>query len=144
MRIAEILRTKGHVVITIATSQTVLDAAQLLVDRNIGSLVVTTAEDLPVGIITERDILRLAAQRPTELSTIMVGTVMTKELISASPTDGLAEMMDVMTIHKIRHLPVMESGRLTGLISIGDLVNACRVGAERENANLRHYIQGVS
>ncbi len=142
MRIEEILRSKGHDVVTITESKSVLDAARVLVDHNIGGLVVMEGERL-TGILTERDILRLTARNPGELGSIQVGSVMTRELITAKPEDQLAEMMDVMTERKIRHLPVMAGDRLTGIISIGDLVNACRVAAEEENSQLRQYIQGA-
>lgn len=142
MKIEEILRSKGHDVVTITESKSVLDAVQVLVDHNIGGLVVMEGER-PTGILTERDILRLTARNPGELGSIQVGSVMTRELITARPEDQLAEMMDVMTESKIRHLPVMEGDRLTGIISIGDLVNACRVMAEEENSQLRQYIQGA-
>ena len=142
MKIEDILRNKGHDVVTITESQTVLDAARVLVDHNIGGLVVTEGER-PTGILTERDILRLTARAPGELGSIRVGAVMTRELITARPEDQLAETMDVMTENKIRHLPVMEGDRLTGIISIGDLVNACRLLAEHENSELRQYIQGA-
>lgn len=142
MKIEEILRSKGHDVVTITESKSVLDAVQVLVDHNIGGLVVMEGER-PTGILTERDILRLTARNPGELGSIQVGSVMTRELITARPEDQLAEMMDVMTESKIRHLPVMEGDRLAGIISIGDLVNACRVMAEEENSQLRQYIQGA-
>ena len=142
MKIEEILRNKGHDVVTITESRSVLEAVQILVHHNIGGLVVTEGER-PTGILTERDILRLTARAPGELGSIRVGAVMTRELITARPEDQLAETMDVMTENKIRHLPVMEGDRLTGIISIGDLVNACRLLAEHENSELRQYIQGA-
>ncbi|NNF27932.1 MAG: CBS domain-containing protein [Gemmatimonadetes bacterium] len=142
MKILEILRSKGHNVVTITESQSVLEAVRLLVAENIGGLVVTEGER-PTGILTERDILRLTARAPSELGSISIGSVMTRDLITSSPQDRLSDMMDVMTENKIRHLPVVESGRLVGIISIGDLVNACRVSAETENSELRQYIQGV-
>ena len=142
MKIDEILRNKGHDVITITESKSVLAAVEVLVEHNIGGLVVTEG-DRPTGILTERDILRLTARSPGELGTIQVGSVMTRELITATPEDDLSHIMDVMTENKIRHLPVLEAGRLTGIISIGDLVNAFRVVAEEENSQLRQYIQGA-
>jgi CBS domain-containing protein len=66
-----------------------------------------------------------------------------RELIVARPEDQLREAMQVMTEERIRHLPVMEGKQLVGIISIGDLLNACRIVAERENAHLREYIQGA-
>ncbi len=142
MKIEEILRIKGHDVVTISESRSVLDAAQALVEHNIGGLVVTEGK-LPTGILTERDILRVTARTPSEVDSIQVATVMTRELITAEPGDHLTEVMDVMTENKIRHLPVMEGGRLVGIISIGDLVSACLSLAEDENSHLRQYIQGA-
>lgn len=142
MKIDEILRTKGREVVTITASKSVLDAVRVLVGRNIGSLVVTDGPQ-PIGILTERDILRLTARVPGELASIEVGSAMTRDMVTASPSDGLHEMMGVMTDRKIRHLPVLEDGELVGIISIGDLVNACRVSAEEENTHLRRYIRGA-
>ena len=142
MKIEEILCDKGHDVVTITESRSVLDAARVLVEHNIGGLVVMESERV-TGILTERDLLRLTAGRPGELGSIQVGTVMTRKMITARPEDELTDMMDVMTKNKIRHLPVMEGGQLVGIISIGDLVNACRIVAENENSQLREYIQGT-
>ena len=142
MKIKEILRNKGHDVVTITETRSVLDAAQALVDHNIGGVLVTEGELLR-GILTERDILRVTARSPGELDSIHVGTVMTRELITARPEDELTEVMDVMTQNKIRHLPVLKGDRLIGIISIGDLVNAFLVVAEEENSRLRQYIQGA-
>lgn len=142
MKIEEILRSKGSEVVTITEAESVLDAVRLLVDRNIGGLVVM--EGLrPTGIITERDVLRLTARAQGQLGSMTVGSVMTREVITASPQDSLTTMMDVMTENRIRHLPVIDADRLVGIISIGDLVNACRASAEAENTHLRQYIQGV-
>jgi CBS domain-containing protein len=142
MKIEEILRSKGSEVVTITEAESVLDAVRLLVDRNIGGLVVM--EGLrPTGIITERDVLRLTARAQGQLGSMTVGSVMTREVITASPQDSLTTMMDVMTENRIRHLPVIDADRLVGIISIGDLVNACRASAEAENMHLRQYIQGV-
>ena len=142
MKILEILSDKGHEVITIAQDRTVLEAAEVLVEHNIGGLVVTDGGRLS-GIVTERDILRTTARSPGRLGFMEVSQVMTREVITAGPEQELMEMMDVMTENRIRHLPVLDGDRLAGIISIGDLVNACRVVAEEENSHLRGYIQGV-
>jgi CBS domain-containing protein len=142
MKIEEILRKKGHDVLTITESKSVLAAAEVLVEHNIGGLVVMKGEHA-TGIVTERDILRATARRPGELDSIRVGEVMTRDLITAKPEDQLLQMMDVMAENKIRHLPILEGDRLAGIISIGDLVNACRVVAEEENSQLRQYIAGA-
>jgi CBS domain-containing protein len=142
MKIEEILRTKGHDVVTTTESGSVLEAVGILVEHNIGGLVVMEGER-PTGILTERDVLRLTARSPGELGTITVGDVMTRVLITVTPEDRLGDAMDVMTQNKIRHLPVMDGDRLAGIISIGDLVNACLILAEQENSELRQYIQGA-
>jgi len=142
MKIEEILRTKGHEVVTITESQSILDAVQVLVDRNIGGLVVTDGQR-PVGILTERDILRLTARSPGGFDSITVASVMTREVITGTPQDDLTSVMDTMTENKIRHLPVIADNQLAGIISIGDLVHAFRVSAEAENSQLRQYIQGA-
>jgi len=142
MKIGDILRHKGYAVVTIRETRTVLDAIGMLVEHNIGALVVTDREH-PTGIFTERDVLRLTARSPEALASLLVGAVMTREPITASPGDELGTVMDVMTERRIRHLPVVEREELVGIVSIGDLLNACRYVAEEENSHLRQYIQGA-
>ncbi|HSR41344.1 MAG TPA: CBS domain-containing protein [Longimicrobiales bacterium] len=140
MKIREILRRKGHDVVTVAPTSSVLDAVRTLVEHNIGSLVVIDEGDAPAGIITERDVLRLTSRAPGTLDETAVASAMTRDLVTATPDDELHEMMGVMTERRIRHLPVLEEGRLAGIVSIGDLVNACWSEARDENAHLREYI----
>ncbi len=142
MKIQEILQSKGHSVVTISEDRTVLEAAKILMEHGIGGLVVVDG-DRPIGILTERDVLRLTARTSGQLGSTMVRSVMTRELITATPEDELHAAMKVMTERKIRHLPIIEGERLAGIVSIGDLLNACRIVAEQENVLLRGYIQGV-
>ncbi len=142
MKIEEILTRKGREVVTITEEKSVLEAVQLLVAKGIGGLVVVEGQD-PIGIITERDILRLTAESDGDLGSIRTGSVMTRDLITGKPGDQLAHVMDIMTENRIRHLPVTDDDGLVGIISIGDLVNAFRVSAEEENSHLRQYIQGT-
>ena len=141
MKIRDILETKGRQVVTVDEDRTVLEAARTLAHHNIGSLLVTR-DDRPEGIITERDVLNLAAASPASLESTTIGAVMTRDLIVAGPDDELPDMMGVMTENRIRHLPVVEDEHVVGIVSIGDLLNACRVLAENENAHLRQYIHG--
>jgi len=139
MTMREILEHKGHEVVTMEGDRTVLEAVRILVRHGIGAVVV--ADGLrPRGILTERDVLRLAAEDPASLAAVQVAAAMTKDLVVAHPDDALHAMMGVMTERRIRHLPVVEEGRLIGIVSIGDLVQACRTLAEDENEQLRHYI----
>ncbi len=143
MKIRDILRLKGHDVVTASKDDSVLHAVRVLVDHNIGGVVVVDAKEV-IGILTERDILRLVARQPDELQALEVGQVMTDDVIKAAPDDDLANVVKVMTENRIRHLPVVEKGSVVGIVTIGDVVNAFRRVAEDENAHLRQYIQAGS
>jgi CBS domain-containing protein len=142
MTIQEILRNKGSEVVTTEPACTVLEAMRLLVRHNIGAVVVAENNEIH-GILSERDVLRLAAKDPQQLITRRVAEVMTTSLITAEPKDRLHHVMDLMTRHRVRHLPIIVEQRLAGIVSIGDIVNACRASAEAENDHLRDYIRGT-
>ncbi len=140
MKIRDILRYKGHEVVTASAGDSVLQTVRVLVDHDIGGVVVVDGGEV-IGILTERDILRLVASKPDELQALEVGQVMTRDVIKLAPDDDLAHVMEVMTENRVRHLPVIEEGRLAGIVTIGDVVNAFRRVAEDENAHLIQYIQ---
>ncbi len=143
MKIRDILRLKGSDIVTVYPNFTVHDAMRLLVEHNIGSVVV--AEDgLAIGILTERDVLRLGSRDPSSLRTTPVQDVMTKDLIVGLLDDSLEYVMEIMTKNRIRHLPIVEDGVLEGIVSIGDVVSALRQSVEAENHYMRDYIQGVA
>ncbi len=142
MRIRDVLQEKGHEVVSIPSDRTVLDAIRLLVDRNIGSLVITRAGTM-VGILTERDILRLAADRAGTFGALRVADVMTAEVLTAAPDDEIAHAMELMTRNRVRHLPVVSGDTVRGLLSIGDVVNALRRSVQTENDHLKQYIRGT-
>ena len=123
MRVYEILQSKGYTVYQILPSATVADAVERLVHFNCGSLLVSEAE-LIVGIVTERDILKAIESQRQNLSNLLVGNFMTRNLITGHPSDDVGEIMGKMTTHRVRHLPIMDSGHLVGMISIGDVVKA--------------------
>lgn len=141
MKLRDILRRKGSEVVTITPDAIVLDAMRTLVAHNIGSLVVVEGDEIR-GILTERDTLRLGAEDPASLGSTRVESAMTRDLVIGVAEDDLHYAMNVMTENRIRHLPIVAAGRLEGIVSIGDLVNACRTEAEVENRYLRDYIQG--
>jgi CBS domain-containing protein len=143
MNIRSILDRKGYDVVTALPGQTLLQVLRTLVERNIGAVVVTDGDDIR-GILSERDILRLAAVDPSAFADLPAAEVMTTEVVIGLPDDGLDYVMDVMTRNRIRHLPIVEDGRLRGIVSIGDVVNACRSQVEAENRYLHDYIQGVT
>lgn len=143
MLIRDILSLKGSTVVSIGPVNSVHEAVELLARENLGALVVMKGEEV-AGIITERDILRLAARSPHILSTQTVGEVMTKEVIVANPGDRIAYAMEIMTRNRIRHLPIIDDGALVGIVSIGDVVNALRDRTEAENKYLKDYISGAA
>ena len=141
MKIHELLEKKGFEVVTVPPSLPLQDAMHLLVKHNIGSVVV--AEDRVVlGILTERDILRLAAKDPAAMATMKTEDHMTKDVVVGLPGDSLDYVMEIMTKNRIRHLPIVDEGWMQGILSIGDVVNALRSRVEVENRYMRDYIQG--
>jgi CBS domain-containing protein len=142
MQIADILRTKGRTVEVIEPDRPVSAAITLLVQHRIGALVVQAGDEV-VGIISERDILRLADRDSARLAEIPVSRVMTRELVVGVPDDDISYVMEILTKNRVRHLPIISDNRLVGIVSIGDVVNAVRSGLEAENRYLREYVQGV-
>ena len=141
MKIRDILAGKGTSVVTITPDVTVHTAVQVLVDHNIGAVVVVDGSAI-AGILSERDILRLSADDPAQLSGRIVSDVMTKKVVTGAADDEIGHVMELMTNHRIRHLPIVEADALTGILSIGDVVNALRTEVEGENRHMRDYIQG--
>ena len=145
MRIRDILQSKGRDVIAVGPDQPVLSAVRVLSERRIGAVVVRRTEGGPLlGILSERDVLNLAAGDPRRLETAPVEEIMTHEVIVGSPDDDLDQVMNVMTENRIRHLPIVVDGALEGIVSIGDVVNAVRRKVESENRHLMDYIHGIA
>jgi CBS domain-containing protein len=140
MLVRDILSSKGRLVYTCAPDDSLADVADLLVGHNIGSLVVMQDDEM-VGIVTERDILRACAATRGPLDFLRVHERMTRCPVVASPGDDVADIMCLMTERRIRHVPVVERGRLVGIISIGDTVKAQHDELCRENHYLKSYIQ---
>ena len=141
MKIRDVLQRKGTGVVTVEPDRTVLEAMQTLVEHNIGAVVVTRGGK-PVGILSERDVLRLGAADLPSLATTLVADAMTKEVVVGVADDPVEYAAGIMTANRIRHLPILEGERLAGVVSIGDVVNAMKQEKEVENRYLRDYIQG--
>jgi CBS domain-containing protein len=141
MNIASLLASKGPTVITIRPEQTIRDALRQLASHNIGALVVVDEAARPVGIISERDIVR-AAGRDESVFGDLVGKIMTREVIVGQPSDDLLVVGSTMTERRIRHLPVVEGGRLVGIVSIGDVVKAQRDKYQGEVDTLQAQLTG--
>jgi CBS domain-containing protein len=125
MTIASILATKGNKVVTIRPEQSIRDALRVLADHNIGALVAIDPNRRPVGILSERDVVR-AAVRDEAVFGLTVSQLMTRDVIVGAPGDDLAAVGQTMIQRRIRHLPVVEGGKLIGMVSIGDVVKAQR------------------
>ncbi|MBA3946099.1 MAG: CBS domain-containing protein [Herpetosiphonaceae bacterium] len=123
MKLQTILATKGTKVFTIRPEQQVKEAINMLVEHNIGALVVVDEDSRPIGIISERDVIHVAAHNDKVLAQ-MIGEVMTKKLITCTAHDDIHAVAQTMTDRRIRHLPIVEDGKLVGILSIGDVVKA--------------------
>jgi CBS domain-containing protein len=141
MNIASLLATKGRLVVTTRAEQTIRDALGLLARHNIGALVVIDGSQLPIGIVSERDIVRAAA-RDEHVFSRTVGSLMTRDVIVGTPQDDLIAVGTTMTERHIRHLPVVDQGRLVGIVSIGDVVKAERDRYRGEVDTLQTLILG--
>ncbi len=145
MLLQEILASKGSTVYAISPEASLEDVVQSLVRHNCGSLVVCQSGDCGqgrlLGIITERDILRACA-RHDRLDRITVADAMTRDIVTGSPSDTVEDTMGLLTDRRVRHLPILENGRLLGIISIGDVVKAQHDNLTMENHYLKSYIHG--
>ncbi len=149
MRIKDILEDKGADVVTIDADQTIHAAVVKLNHHGFGALVVTGENGQIAGIVTERDILQCCGDNCTHLKNapprehalcpVLVRDIMTKELVIGVPGDDLNYAMGVMTKHRIRHLPILDDGKLAGIISIGDLINAHFEENVFESRTLKEY-----
>ena len=135
------LSDKGGKVVTIAPTASLADAAKLLAERRIGALVVTGAGDRVVGIVSERDIVRILASHGAAGFGIALTDVMTRKVVTCEPTATVSAVMEQMTAGKFRHVPVLDGEKLVGIISIGDVVKWRLQEMEREQNALRDYIQ---
>lgn len=139
MSVGTVLATKGSKVITIHPDQTVKDALAMLAKHNIGALVVVDDSELPVGIISERDIVRDAARNDNFMMNA-VQDVMTKDVVTGTAQDDLRSVANLMTERRFRHLPIVEDEKLIGIVSIGDIVKAQRDQYQGEVETLQTQI----
>jgi CBS domain-containing protein len=140
MQVKHILRSKGRDVITMDSEATLSEAARLLARRHIGALVVVDRNGGVAGILSERDIVRAMAEHSVAALAQSVSRHMTRAVSTCSETDTVDELMETMTHGRFRHMPVVENGRLCGIVSIGDVVKTCIAESTREAQSLREYI----
>lgn len=139
MTIASILRTKGTDVVTVRADMTVQDVVELLHRHRIGAVLVLDGDSV-VGVVSERDILRCLHEKGAGVLDARARDIMTAPVVSVAPGDSIEAGMTLMTERRVRHLPVLDGGRLIGLVSIGDLVKRRIEDAEYEASALKHYI----
>jgi len=136
MKIQTILATKGANILTVRANQTLKEAVVLLAKHKIGALIVVDEAGKLAGILSERDVIREAAQRD-DAPARPVSEVMTKAVVTGTPQDDLRSVMQTMTERRFRHMPIMDGGQLAGIISIGDVVKAQLDEYEGEIESLR-------
>jgi CBS domain-containing protein len=141
MKVRDILKRKTALLETIAPDQTLRETIDKIVAKGIGDLLVMK-DDFPVGIITERDIIRIMAAHGEKALARPVEEFMTRRLIIGIPDDDLDTVMAYMTNNRFRHLPIMDGRKLAGIISIGDIVKAQVHNLKIENRYLLDYITG--
>lgn len=143
MLVRQILGMKGGTdVVTLASGASVADAARVLSEKRIGAVVVTAEGGAPVGILSERDIVRELGKRGGGCLDDAVDTLMTREMVSCTPNETADQILEKMTEGRFRHLPVMEGGAMSGLISIGDVVKARLSELSMEKDALEGMIKG--
>lgn len=140
MNVEKILQQKGRNVATAETTATLLDIVKLLTSRKIGAVVVVEEGDQVAGIISERDIVRAISEAGEKGLSGIARDYMTSRVITCAKEDTVAELMSSMTAGRFRHLPVVEDGRLVGIVSIGDVVKQRIAEAEQEAQAMREYI----
>jgi CBS domain-containing protein len=139
MRIADVLRGKGSTVVTVEPTASVTDLLAALARHNVGALVVSGPSGV-VGIVSERDVVRRLHERGAGLLVGPVSDIMTTDLVTCEPTDTVDDLMEIMTERRIRHVPVLVDGQLSGIVSIGDVVKS-RIGQlEESREQLEAYI----
>lgn len=140
MLINQLLNAKGHQVFTVSPDDTVSAVSAMLYTRRVGAFVVSDRLGRVVGIVSERDVIRALAQSGAAALQMAVSEIMTKDVISAHLGETVDSLLARMSDRRIRHLPVMEGPKLTGIVSIGDLVKAKIAQAEHEAQTLKAYI----
>jgi CBS domain-containing protein len=140
MTIAAILSGKGDTVSTVAADASILSAVKLMADKKIGAVLAVDAAGDVVGVVSERDVVRGLATDGPGIIEQPVAAIMTSPVITVEPAYTVHQSMELMTNRRIRHLPVVDKGRLVGIVSIGDLVKRRIEDAEHVAEELKTYI----
>ena len=138
--VLDVLKHKGDNVLTVVPDQTIASVVDVLTRNRIGATPVVDQHGRLIGIISERDIIHGLAEYGDAVLALPVSRLMTREVVTCSLADAIVSLMEVMTNRRIRHLPVVENGRLRGIVSIGDVVKQRLAEAQFELDELRRYI----
>lgn len=141
MTVSIILGEKGREVVTIEPNATLAEVVRLLTAKRIGAALILGADRRIAGIISERDIVRALAERGAAVLDEPVGRTMTRKVESCNESEAVSNIMERMTAGKFRHMPVVDQGRVVGVVSIGDIVKHRVHEMERESVAMRDYIQ---
>jgi CBS domain-containing protein len=139
VRIADVLKNKGAGVLTVAPETTVSDLLSGLVTRNVGAMVVVGPDGL-VGIVSERDVVRMLHEHGAAALGRPVADIMTSQVVTCTSDDSVDSLSVLMTTHRVRHVPVMDNGQLAGIVSIGDVVKTRMEALQAEREALEAYI----
>jgi CBS domain-containing protein len=140
MTVSVILAHKGRDVVTIDPAQSLAEAIKMLAEKRIGAALVLGADRRIAGIISERDVVRALAERGAAALDEQVSRTMTRKVETCNESEAVASIMERMTAGKFRHLPVVDQGRLVGLVSIGDIVKHRVHEMESDSIAMRDYI----
>lgn len=140
MQVSAILNDKGSEVITVGPDTPVAEIVATLKAKGIGAVIVAGAGGTPAGILSERDIVRAMPEHGAKLMTMRASDLMTRKVVTCNPEHSVHEVMKLMTEGRFRHLPVIEDGKLVGVISIGDAVKRRLGELEAEAGALKSYI----
>lgn len=140
MTIEHILSGKGRTVVTIQPARTLGDAARLLAEKRIGAVIVSDGDNPVLGILSERDVVRGVAASGAAALEHPVSRHMTAKVVTCRSQASIGEIMEIMTTGRFRHVPVVDAGRLTGIISIGDVVKSRLAEVEADQQAMRDYI----
>ncbi len=140
MKLKDVLAAKGHRVVTVSAKSSIADAIRTMRAEKVGAVLVPDAEGCPVGIFTERDVVRLYADGDRDFDSLAVEARMTCSIVIGQLSMSVDEALGLMTERRFRHLPVVEDGKLLGLVSIGDLVKMSLEETAQEAQALRAYI----
>ena len=140
MNVAAILKSKGQVVTTAPSTLSIAEVAKLLANHRIGAIVIVGAGGEVEGIVSERDIVKAIAVRGSTCLDETAAAIMTREVITCDPSERLDQVMATMTSGRFRHVPIVEGGKLVGIVSIGDAVKHHIAEVELEASQLKNYV----